>query len=68
MWIVSLYKTYIWLRNELRNRYDKYSNALHYVYTQLINLAYMEFANICVHSIKIIYECLSGAFLFLLGI
>ena len=39
-------------RNELRNCYDKYSNDLHYIDTQLINIAYMKFAIICVHSIK----------------
>ena len=48
--------------------FDKYSNNLYDTNTRLINLAYMKFANICVYSIKIIYKCLSGAFLFLLGI
>ena len=40
------------LRNELRNCNDKYSHELHGIDTLLINLAYMKFANICVHSIK----------------
>ena len=39
-------------RSELRTCYDKYPNDLHYIDTQLINVAYMKFANICVHSIK----------------
>ena len=41
-----------WLRNELRTCYDKYSNDLHYIDTQLITLAYMKFANNCVNLIK----------------
>ena len=38
--------------NELCNCYNKYSNYLYYIDTQLINVAYMKFANICSHSIK----------------
>ena len=41
-----------WLRYELRNSYDKYSNDIHYIDTRMIKVAYMKFANICVHSIK----------------
>ena len=41
-----------WLRNELRNCYDRYSNDLHYIYTRLIKVAKMKFVNFCVHSIK----------------
>ena len=33
-----------------------------------MNVAYMKYANFCVHSIKTIEEYLSGAFHFLLGI
>ena len=40
------------LRNEIRNCYDKYSNDLHYIDTRLINIAYIKFANFCVHVIK----------------
>ena len=53
----------IWLCNELRNCYDKYSNDLDDIDTKLIIVAYMKFANICVHSIRI-DKCLSGAFSF----
>ena len=41
-----------WLRNKLRNCYDKYPNDLHNIDTRLINVTYMKFANVCVHSIK----------------
>ena len=41
-----------WLRNELRNCYDKYSNDLHYIDKRLIHAAYMKFPNIWNHSIK----------------
>ena len=50
MWKIIL--TPAWLRHEFLNCYDKYSNDLHYADARLINVAYMKFVYICVHSIK----------------
>ena len=57
-----------WLRNELRNCYDKYSNDLHYIDTRLINVAYIKFVNFWVHSITNYWWMSKWCVSFLLGI
>ena len=60
MWIILLCKTYINVKIDFDNLitqwitqfYDKYSNDPHYIDTHFINVAYMKFTNMCVHSIK----------------
>ena len=50
MW--NLILTPFWLRNDLRNCHDIYSNYLDYIDTRFIDVANMKFSKFCVHSIK----------------